>query len=252
MNNKHYIYGKNAVVEAINSDVEIEKIYFCYGINNSFIANITKKNKIIYTTLDRYKFKKLESDVCPKNINSQGIIALKSIIKTFSIEDLLYIVDIKTNPVVVILDKITDPQNLGAIARSCECAGVDVLILPSNDSAVINPTAIKTSAGALQHIKIIKVKNLINACEKLKENGFWIIGSAVDGEKEHTSNIYDTPIGIIIGSEGNGMSPSLRKHCDHLVKIKMYGKLNSLNASVSAGIILFEIQRQRNEKTMKL
>ena len=244
-NNKHYIFGKNSIIEAIKSKVEIEKIYLRYGINNDFIKQIAKKNNIHCTALDRTHFKTLETNVCSPNVNTQGVIALKSIIKTLSLEDFIGKLDIKKNPIIVILDKITDPQNFGAIARSCECAGVDGLILPINDSVVINPTAIKTSAGALQHIKIIKAKNLINTCEKLKEKGFWIIGSAVDGEKEYTDNIYDIPIAIIIGSEGSGMSPSLRKHCDHLIRIEMLGKINSLNASVSTGVILFEIQRQK-------
>jgi len=244
--NTDYIFGKNAVLEAINSNLDIEKIYFCYGINNNHIISIAKKTKINYTTLDKNKFKKLESDVCPKNSNSQGIIALKSIIKTFSLSDFFGNINIKNNPIVVILDKITDPHNLGAIARSCECAGVSGLIIPNNDSAVINPTSMKTSAGALNHINVIKVNNLINACEKLKENGFWIIGTATDGDKKYTDNLYDNPIAIIIGSEGKGMSPSLRKHCDNLIRIEMYGKINSLNASVSSGVILFEIQRQKN------
>ena len=243
--NTHYIFSKNAITEAINSDVNIEKIYFCYGVNNIQIIKLAKKNKIPSVTLDKNKFKKLEKDVCPENTNTQGIIALKSIIKTLSLSEFFDHLNIETNPIVVILDKITDTHNLGAIARSCECAGVSGIIIPSNDSAVINPTSIKTSAGALNHIKVIKVNNLINACEKLKENGFWIIGTMVDAEMKHTSNIYNSPIAIIIGSEGKGMSPSLQKHCDHLIKIEMYGKVNSLNASVSAGIILFEIQRQK-------
>ncbi|MCL2039662.1 MAG: 23S rRNA (guanosine(2251)-2'-O)-methyltransferase RlmB [Bacteroidetes bacterium] len=242
-----YIFGKNAVIEAINSELDIEKIYLCYGIKNDIITKLAKKNKINCTTLDKYKFKKIENDIYIKNSNSQGVIAVKSIIKTFSIHEFLDNIN-TTNPIVVILDNITDTHNLGAIARSCECAGVDALIMPNNKSAIINPTSIKTSAGALNHIKIIKVNNLINACEKLKENGFWIIGTAIDGKNAHTDKIYDSPIAIIIGSEGKGMSPSLKKHCDHLIKIKMYGKLNSLNASVSTGIILFEIMRQRDLK----
>lgn len=242
--NTDYIFGKNAVIEAINSELDIQKIYLCYGIKNDIITKLAKENKIPCSTLDKNKFKKIENDFCIKNINSQGVIALKSIIKTISIYDFLDNLNTK-NPIVVILDNITDPHNLGAIARSCECAGIDGLILPNNKSAIINHTSIKTSAGALNHIKIVKVNNLINACEKLKENGFWIIGTAIDGTNTHTDKIYNSPIAIIIGAEGKGMSPSLKKHCDHLIKIKMYGKLNSLNASVSTGIILFEIIRQR-------
>ncbi|MPN34044.1 putative TrmH family tRNA/rRNA methyltransferase [bioreactor metagenome] len=118
--------------------------------------------------------------------------------------------------------------------------------MPNKDSAQITPTAIKTSAGALNYIKVIKVQDLIFTIEKLKEIGFWIVGADVKGNENYCDNIYDKPTVVIIGSEGKGISPSLLKHCDHLVKINMYGKINSLNASVSAGILFFEIQRQRN------
>lgn len=243
---KSYIYGKNAVIEAILSGSDIQKIHLCYGSDSSQIMILAKKHKINCAIVDKNKFKGLEQVVCPPNAKTQGVIALKQIIKTIDLYDFIEKLDIESNPIIAVLDEITDPHNLGAIARTAECAGISALIMPNKDSAQITPTAIKTSAGALNYIKVIKVQNLIFTIEKLKEIGFWIVGADVKGNENYCDNIYDKPTVVIIGSEGKGISPSLLKHCDHLVKINMYGKINSLNASVSAGILFFEIQRQRN------
>ena len=241
-----YIFGKNAVMEAILSGNDIQKIFLCYGSDTSKILVIAKQCKISCVVFDKNKFKELEKKSCPKDAKTQGVIALKQIIKTVELSDFLNNLDMKSNPILAILDGITDPQNLGAIARSAECAGVSALILPNKDSAQITPTAIKISAGALNYINVIKVQNLILTIEKLKEFGFWIVGTDMKGTENYDKNIYDKPTVMIIGSEGKGISPSLLKYCDHLVKINMYGKINSLNASVAAGILFFEIQRQRN------
>ena len=241
-----YIFGKNAVAEAILSGNNIQKIFFCYGSETSKILLLAKKHKINFTTFDKKKFKEFEQKNCPKDAKTQGIIALKQIIKTVDFFDFLDNLDMKSNPIFAILDGITDPQNLGAIARSAECAGVSAIVLPNKDSAQITPTAIKISAGALNYISVIKVQNLILAIEKLKEIGFWIVGTDSKGTENYDSKIYDKPTVLVIGSEGKGISPSLLKHCDHLVRINLYGKINSLNASVAAGILFFEIQRQRN------
>jgi len=242
-----YIFGKNAVSEAILSGSDIQKIFLCYGSDSSKMLVLAKQHKINCVVFDKNKFKELEKKSCPKDAKTQGVIALKQIIKTIDFSDFLNNLDMKSNPILAILDGITDPQNLGAIARSAECAGVSALILPNKDSAQITPTAIKISAGALNYINVIKVQNLILTIEKLKEVGFWIVGTDMKGTENYDSNIYDKPTVMIIGSEGKGISPSLIKHCDHLVKINMYGKINSLNASVAAGILFFEIRRSRND-----
>ncbi|MDR0926851.1 MAG: 23S rRNA (guanosine(2251)-2'-O)-methyltransferase RlmB [Ignavibacteria bacterium] len=243
--NNSYIYGKNAVREAILSGENIEKIYLCYGTGNDQLQVLAKRNKIACVTYDKSKFKALEMKSTPRDAKTQGIIALKQLVKTFELQEFLSTLDTTANPVLAILNGIEDPQNLGAIARSAECAGVSAIILPTNHSATITPTAIKASAGALNHIAIISVTNLIHTIEILKDAGFWIVGTDMDGKEDYSNNIYDKPTAIIIGSEGKGISPSLIKHCDHIVKIDMYGKINSLNASVTAGIIFFEIMRQR-------
>ena len=168
-----YIYGKNAVIEAILSDnSRIEKIFCCFGINNSQILSQAKKQKIYCTTLDKKKFKELEKKICPQSINSQGIIALRSLVATIELADFLSNTNLPANSILVIIDGITDPHNLGAIARSAECAGVNAIIITDKGNAPINPVVVRASAGALNHLNIIKVNNLINACEKLKKNGF--------------------------------------------------------------------------------
>lgn len=250
MKDNPYIYGKNAIIESINSDnCKIEKIFLSFGINNQYIQLQAKKNKIACTTLDKKKFKELEQKATFSNTNTQGVIALNSLANTIDLNNYLSNVTIEANPILVIIDGITDPHNLGAIARTAECAGVNAIIITDKGTAPITPTAMKTSAGAINHLTIIKVKNLINTLEHLKKSGFWIVGTDINGPENYTNNIYDKPIAVIVGSEGSGMSPSLKKHCDHLIKINMFGKTSSLNASVSAGVVLFEIQRQKQIST---
>jgi 23S rRNA (guanosine2251-2'-O)-methyltransferase len=239
-NDNSYIFGKNAVTEAINSGKSIQKIYLCYGADNNRLQILAKKNKIPCTTFDKKKFHDFEVQHTPKMSKTQGVIALLQMIETIEIGDFLATIDMQTNPVVGILDGILDPQNLGAIARSAECAGLRAIILPSKNSAPITPVAIKASAGAISYLPIIETHNLILVVEKLKEAGFWIIAADMNGETRYDSDIYDRPTAIVIGSEGKGLSPSVRKHCDYIVSIPMRGKINSLNASVTAGILFFE------------
>lgn len=243
-----YIYGKNSIIEAIKSDTEIQKIFICYGVEAKNILILAKQNKINCTVLDKNKFRDLEKKNCPTDAKTQGVIALKQIVKTYDLVDFLENIDLKKNPVLAILDGITDPQNLGAIVRSAECAGVEAIILPTKKSAMITPTAIKSSAGALNYFPIIQVNNLLVAIEKLKSKGFWIVGTEMKAKENYYDKIYDKPIVVVIGSEGKGMGNAIQKHCDHLIKINMVGKLDSLNASVSAGIIFFEILRQKSIK----
>ncbi len=243
----YYIYGRNAVTEALNSGSEIEKIYILYGLHGTNpIFKLAKANKVPVITYDKMKFKNLEDSVLPRDVKSQGVIALKTMAKTVDLGELADNAFARSNkPVLLILDGITDPQNLGAIARSAECAGVTGLVMPIRNSAPITPVAVKASAGALEHLDICKVTNLVNAIETLKDKGFWIYGADMQSTRLYSDNIYDRPIVIIIGSEGSGMKENVRKKCDEIISIPMSGRINSLNASVSAGIVLFEINRQR-------
>ncbi len=247
----NYIYGKNAVLQGIEAD-KVEKIFLAFGAQGATINKIFKeanKNKIPVTKYDRKRFRDLEKLVCPGDNLSQSVIAITKQVETLTIVDLLELAYQNSDkPLIVALDEITDPQNLGAIARSAECAGASALILTERNSSPINSFAIKASAGALTKIPVARVTNLATELSNLKEHGFWIVGTEVDTQTDYTSNIYDSPIVLVIGSEGKGMRPRVKKVCDHLIKIPMVGSTQSLNASVSAGIILFEILRQRDFK----
>jgi 23S rRNA (guanosine2251-2'-O)-methyltransferase len=252
MNEKEsYIYGRNAVLEALASGKPVEKIFISFGTQGESINKIfasAKRDKIPCSNLDKRKFAALEKEVCPKEAKSQGVIALMRSFETYDLLDLIMdSLEQAKNPVIVILDGITDPHNFGAIARSAVCSGAYGIVVPERNSAPISPVAVKASAGALEHIPVSRVTNLIQALETLKEQGFWIIGTDMQADRLYTdSNIYNRPVALIIGSEGEGMRHSTRKHCDMLISIPMSGKVSSLNASVSAGVILFEIKRQRD------
>ena len=153
----------------------------------------------------------------------------------------------KENPLVVMLDHIQDPHNFGAIIRTCEAAGVDAIIIPKKRSVEITSTVMKVSAGALNNIKIVEVSSLPQTIDKLKKYGFWFYGTDMDGSN-YTDVVYDPKTCLIIGAEGNGISKLVSEKCDYIISIPMTGKINSLNASVAAGICIYEVVRQKNEK----
>ncbi|TAL67748.1 MAG: 23S rRNA (guanosine(2251)-2'-O)-methyltransferase RlmB [Bacteroidetes bacterium] len=250
-NQNAYIFGRNPVLEAIASGNPLEKIFICYETSGDAINSIfakAKKHGIKCSNLDKRKFNELEKNVLPHGSKSQGIIALIRSFESFSVEELIELAyQNHKNPVIVALDGITDPHNLGAIARSAECSGVSGLILPEHNSAPITPVSVKASAGALNHIPIAKVINLTQALQTLKDRGFWIVGTSSEAERLYSEDLYNQPTVLLIGSEGKGLRHGIINQCDFMVKIPLYGKVSSLNASVSAGIILFEILRQRKK-----
>ncbi len=249
----NYIWGRNSVIEALTSDKKIEKIYVQFGTQGDAIDRIfrlAKKSGVQIANFDKSKFQKLEKEVLAdaEFSTSQGIIALLRPFDILSIEDFLnQEIDMESNPFLVILDEITDPHNLGAIARTAECAGAMALIITEKNSAPLTPAAIKASSGALEHIPVIKANSLPFTLKVLKDAGFWIIGTDATAERDYTDNIYNSPVALIIGSEGKGVRPSIIKQCDFLVKIPLQGKVNSLNASVSAAIVMYEVVRQKQE-----
>ncbi len=244
-----YIYGRNAVIEAISADIQIEKIYILYNLAGDIVQRISRianKKKIPIVKFDKQKFAELEKKISLQGAKSQGVIALRSVISYLDIDELIEISFSKEkNPTLVLLNEINDVHNLGAIARSAECSGANGIIIPERNSSPITPVAIKSSAGALSHIKVAKVGSVINTIVKLKEAGFWIVATDMDGNINYYDEKFDKPIVIIIGNEGKGISQAILKHCDMIVRIPMKGKIESLNASVSAGIILFEVLRQK-------
>ena len=239
------IIGRKPVLEAIKSGEQLDKIYLLYGQKGDIIFEIIKlsrQNKIHITELPVNKFKRISSST-----NTQGVIALKSIQKYYSINEIIDKAKESINPTLLILDSIQDPHNLGAILRTAECAGINGILITVHESAIINETVVKTSTGATEHLMIAKVSNLSQSLDILKDNGFWIIGTSLLNSKDYGELDYKMPVCVIMGNEEKGIRPAILKKCDFLVKIPLMGRLQSLNVSVAAGIILFEIIRQRKK-----
>lgn len=229
-----YIYGKNVAEEAIKNNKKIQKAYIYKNFNDKNLISAIQNLKICINFCEKFELDKLVKG------NHQGIILSVPDYKYCHLEELLY----EDNPLLVILDHLEDPHNLGAIIRTCEAAGVDGIIIPKDRSVDVNSTVIKVSAGAIENIKICMVTNLSQTMDNLKKKGFWIVGTDMDGE-DYTKIDYKGKIAIVIGNEGSGMSKLTENNCDFIATIPMNGKINSLNASVAAGIIIFEAIKQR-------
>ena len=239
------IEGRNSVIELLESGKDINKIFITkgekYGSINKIIA-MAKEKRIIIVEKD-----KKQMDEIAQNENYQGVIAIVPPFEYCEIEDILqYAKERNESPFVLILDGIEDTHNLGAIIRTAETAGVHGIIIPKRRAASVNSTVSKVSCGAVEYMKIARVNNITDSINKLKEAGLWICGTAIDAEKFYFNQDLKGPLGIVIGNEGKGMSELVKKNCDFLVKIPMMGKVGSLNASVSTGIIVYEALKQRN------
>lgn len=238
------IIGRKPVLEALNSNEEIEQVYILFGQQGNIINAIrvaAKKRGIKCNQIPLERFRTYTPDK-----NSQGVVALKQDFKFSSLDEILSIAKKSTLPLILILDEIQDPHNVGAILRSAECSGVNGVFLTKHNSATITSTVTKVSAGATEHIKICQVNNLSQTIDELKEKGFWIVGSTLDYAKNFTEVDYKIPIALIVGNEEKGIRKLTASKCDFLVRIPMSGKIQSLNVSVATGILLFEILRQRS------
>jgi 23S rRNA (guanosine2251-2'-O)-methyltransferase len=239
------IIGRKPVLEAINSGEEINQVYILYGQRGGIIDTIriaSKKKGIKCNEIPFPKFKSITD-----NPNAQGVAAIKSEQKFYSLEEIAEQSKKSVYPLVLVLDSIQDTHNLGAILRTAECCGVDGVLITKYNSAPVNETVIKTSAGATEHLRLCTVNNLAQSLKRLKEEGFWVIGSSLtEQSKLYTEADYKIPIALVLGNEEKGIRRLTADSCDILVKIPMKGKIQSLNVSVSAGILLFEILRQRN------
>ena len=232
------IYGKNPVFEALKGDLNINKIYIAKGIHfdKKFkeIIQLAKEKNIPIQYVDR-NF--IDNEV---KGNSQGILALVSSVSYVSWEDLKTKLDNKS--IIVVLDHVQDPRNLGAIARTCEFLGASAIVIPKFRSVGLTPTVFKASAGALSFIPVVRVSNVANFLRELKEENFFIVGADLDTDVEFGKVKYRFPLALVIGSEGEGLHRLVKESCDLLVKIPPYGKVNSLNVSVALGIILYKIR----------
>ena len=240
------IEGRNAVIELLESDKDINKIYITKGEQKGSINKIiamANEKKVIIVEKD-----KRQMDLMAQTENYQGVIAIVPPFE-YSEIDILEFAKIKNEkPFILILDGIEDTHNLGAIIRTAEIAGVHGIIIPKRRAASVNSTVNKVSCGAVQYMKIARVNNISDSINKLKENGVWVCGTAVDAKLYYFEQDFKEPIAIVIGNEGKGMSQLVKKNCDFLVKIPMKGKIQSLNASVSTGIVMYEVLKQRNFK----
>lgn len=240
------IFGTRAVMEAIRAKREIEKIFVQSGLNNDLIKEliqVAKTNGVPFTFVPQEKLNRLSSK------NHQGVICLLAAVQYANLEN---IIDKAYNegrePFLLIVDRVTDVRNFGAIARTAECAGLDAIILGDAGNAPITGDAMKTSAGALSHLPVCRVKDMKKTILFLKENGVQIIACTEKGNSLLYEINLNTPIALIMGSEEDGISPQLLKEADHLAKIPMKGKISSLNVSVAAGISIYEAIRQKNHK----
>ena len=241
------VEGRNSVTELLKSGKDINKLYVQKGEKHGSINEIiklAKQNKVVITELDRAKL-----DQMSESHNYQGVIAIVPPYEYCDVDDILeYAKSKNESPFVLILDGIEDPHNLGSIIRTAECSGVHGIIIPKRRSVQVNATVNKTSAGAAQYVKVARVNNLTETIKYLKENDVWIYGTDIEGKCYYNEQKYNGGVAIVIGSEGFGMSRLVKENCDFLVKIPMVGKINSLNASVSAGILMYEVFNQRNNK----
>lgn len=232
-----YVYGKNIAKELIKNQRKIKKAYLYKGMVDSALESELLSLGVNINYLDKNGLNKIA------NGNHQGIVLEISDFKYLSETEMFN--NLPLNPFIIILDHVEDPHNFGAIIRTSEAAGVDYIIIPKDRSVKVNSTVMKTSVGALDNVKIVEVTNLNNTIKKLKKKNVWIVGTDMENSVAYDSIDYKVPIALVIGSEGFGMSNLVKKNCDFIARIPMYGKINSLNASVAAGIMIYEVVRQR-------
>ena len=246
MEDKGQVEGRNAVLELLESGKDINKIFVQAGEKHGSITKVlakAKESRIVIVEMQKRKM-----DEMSETHNHQGVIAIVPPFEYAEVEDILGEAKTKGEaPFILILDGIEDVHNLGSIIRTAETAGVHGIIIPKRRAASVNSTVSKVSAGAVEHMKIARVNNINETMRFLKEQGIWICGTDMDTQTIFTKQDYKMPLALVIGSEGFGMARLVKENCDFLVKIPMKGKITSLNASVSAGIVMYEVVRQRNK-----
>lgn len=247
MDNERFstVEGRNPVYEAICAGLPIEKIYISNTASGSQISKIisaSKERKILFKSVPSEKIDEIASTT-----SNQGVVAILSEVKYVELSDILDLAKEKNeSPFVIICDEITDPHNLGAIIRTANCVGAHGVVIPKNRATGVNSVVFKTSAGAAAHTLVSKVTNLGSAIDFLKKNGVWVTGADMSGENEMTKSDLTGAIALVVGSEGKGITKKVRDLCDFCVRIPMKGEINSLNASVAASVLMYEILRQRS------
>ena len=240
------IAGRNPVMEALRAGTIIEKVVILAGVKGNVIEKIrsmAKRNRVPCVDVGKQKFRDLVSDT-----TTQGVVAIVGTKAYVELDDILKIAQERNEPAfILILDEIEDPQNLGALIRTAECAGVHGAVIPKHHAASVNQTVAKTSAGASEHLPVAKVTNIVSTMEELKQKGLWIVGTDSDAERMYADIDYTMPIAIVVGNEGKGIRQLVKEKCDFVVKIPVFGKVESLNASVAGALVMYEAVRKRKK-----
>jgi 23S rRNA (guanosine2251-2'-O)-methyltransferase len=231
-------------MEALRAGTQIEKIVFLVGMHGKVIENIklaARERRVQVVEANRQSFRDLAS-----NATTQGVVAVVPTKQYLDIDSILNVGRQRNQKgFVLLLDEIEDPQNLGALVRTAECAGAHGVIIPKHHAAPVTIAVVKASAGATEHVAMARVTNVVNAMEELKGKGFWVVGLDMAGEELYTNIDYTVPIAVVVGREGKGIRRLVKEHCDKLVRIPLYGKIDSLNASAAGALVLYEVAKQR-------
>lgn len=237
------IVGRNPVIEALKSGRSVNKVMISEGINQKAFKQLEQASKVAGTIVQRVPKNKLDQLA---DGNHQGVIAYVAAYQYASLEDLFHQADKKNeSPFFIILDGLEDPHNLGSIMRTADATGAHGIIIPKRRSVGLTATVAKTSAGAIEYVPIVRVTNIADTIDELKERNIWVVGTEADGKEDYRSLDGETSIALVIGSEGKGMSRLVKDKCDWTVSLPMKGKVSSLNASVASSLLLYEIYRKR-------
>ena len=241
--NTNIICGRNSVMEAIRSGREIDRLLVAHGVSGGSVAAIIAKCSARGILIKEVSPQKL--DYYCNGANHQGVAVFFAAQEYCEVSDILALAKERgEKPFIIICDEIEDPHNLGAIIRTAEACGVHGIIIPKRRSASLNATVAKSASGALEYMKVARVTNISNTIEELKEQGVWVFGADMDG-KDYTLIDFDIPCALVIGNEGKGIGTLVAKKCDEIVSLPMNGKINSLNASVAAAVLMYEVVRRR-------
>ncbi len=250
MERNEYIFGIRAVIEAIEAGKDIDRVFIKKDLSGDLAAELLDLIKIHRIVVRRVPVERINKFT---RKNHQGVVALLSAVTYHDIDNLVpMIYEEGRLPFLVLLDGITDVRNFGAIARTCECVGADAVVIPDHDSVTVNADAVKTSAGALHHLPVCRVHSILGAVKFLKDNGYQVIAASEKAALNYTQADYTTPVAIVMGSEDTGISPEVLRVCDTLVAIPQFGHIGSLNVSVAAGVMMYEVVRQRLAADMEV
>lgn len=238
-----YIFGLRAVIEAVNSGKEIDRVYIRKGLSGPLAQELTqllRANGVLTRYVPSEKLDKITRK------NHQGVIAMLAAVTYHQLGNLVpRLFEDGVLPFIVVLDGITDVRNFGAIARTCECAGVDAIVIPDHGSVSVGADAVKTSAGALLHLPVCREHSVLSAIRYLKNSGFKVVAVSEKADINYTTASYTEPTALVLGAEDVGIDPEVIRQCDTFVSIPMFGNISSLNVSVAAGVLIYEVVRQR-------